>query len=203
MKWSGKIPKAIPSMCILVVKNDKDGKPFRAKFHIVVLGNFKYRIYQKSQLEPPVLKYIYLRLLTAKPVGDKCILQQGNFKNTFCNATLPENEVTVIRPPIGDPDFQDDEYWILKKTLYVLSQSPHHWYNMIKGILLKMVLNPSPRDPFLLSSVHTNPSSPDIISDLQFQLHTGLYVDDFVFYSSDPAQEALFKTILQEHIQVN
>ena len=52
-------------------------------------------------------------------------------------------------------------------------------------------------------SVLTNPSSPENISDLQSQLHVGIYVDDFVFYSSDPAQEALFKTILQEHIQVN
>ena len=52
-------------------------------------------------------------------------------------------------------------------------------------------------------SVLTNPSSPENISDLQSQLHVGIYVDDFVFYSSDPAQEALFKTLLQEHIQVN
>ena len=67
-----------------------------------------------------MLKYTPLRPQTAKAVGDKRILQQGDCKNTFCNDTLPDNEVTVIRPPIGDPDFQEDEYWLLKKTLYGL-----------------------------------------------------------------------------------
>ena len=93
-------------MCVLVVKNDKDVKPLCAKSRIFVLGDFEDRIYQKSQRYAPVLKYSSLRILTAKAVGDKRILQQGDCKNAFCNATLPENEVTVIRTPIGDPAFQ-------------------------------------------------------------------------------------------------
>ena len=47
LKRAGKIPKSIPSMCILVVKNDKDGKQLRSKYRIVVLGNFEDRLYQK------------------------------------------------------------------------------------------------------------------------------------------------------------
>ena len=74
---------------------------------------------------------------------------------------------------------------------------------MIKGILLKMVLNPSPQDPCLLSGVLSKPSSPGTVSAVQYQLHVGLYVDDFVVYSSDPTQDALFKTLLQEHIQLD
>ena len=157
-------------MCVLVVKKDKDGKPLRAKSRILFLGNFRDRLYQKSQRYTPVLKYIYLRLLTAKEVGDKRILQNGDCKNTFWNTTLPGNEVTIKRPPIGDPDFQDDEYWLLKKTLYGLRWSPHHWYSMIKGILLNVGLNSSPHDPCLLSGVLANPYSPDTISAVQSQL---------------------------------
>ena len=97
-------------MCVLVVKNDKDGKPLRTKSRIFVLGRFEDRLYQKSQCYDPVLKYSSLRLLTAKAVVYKRILQQGDCKNAFCNAALPENEVTVIRPTIGDPAFQEDEY---------------------------------------------------------------------------------------------
>ena len=41
------IPKENPSTCISVVKNDKDGKPLRAKYRIVVLGNSEDRLYQK------------------------------------------------------------------------------------------------------------------------------------------------------------
>ena len=103
------MPKSIPSMCVLVVKNDKYVKPLCAKSHIVVLGNFEDRLYQKSQRFTPVLKYSSLRLLTTKAVGDKRILQQGYYKNAFCNTKLPYYEVTLIRPPIGDPDFQADE----------------------------------------------------------------------------------------------
>ena len=168
-------------MCVLVVKNDKDGKPLCAKSCIVVLGNYKYFLYQNSQRYAPVLKYIYLSLLTFITVGDRRILQQGYCKNAFCNATLPDNEVTVIRPPIGEPAFQEDEYWLLNKKLYGLLWYPHHWYNMVKGIMLKMGLKASPHDPCLLSGVLDNPSSPENISEAQSQLHVGFYVENFVF----------------------
>ena len=109
-KKGRKIPKAITSMCVLVVKNHKYGKPLRAKSRIVVLENFEDRLYQKSQRYAQILKYISLRLLIAKAVGYKIILQKGDCKNALCNSTLPSNEVTVIRPPIGDPSFQEYEY---------------------------------------------------------------------------------------------
>ena len=117
-------------MCVLVVKNEKYRKPLCAKSRIVVLGQFKDRLYQDSQCYAPILKYNSLRLLTARAVGDKRILQKSYCKNVFCNATLPASEVIVIRPPIGDPDFQEDEYWLLKKTFYGLQWSPHHWYQL-------------------------------------------------------------------------
>ena len=78
-------------MYVVVVKNDKDGKPLREKSQIVVLVDFEDRLYQKSQRYAPVLKYSSLRLLIDKSVGDKRILQQGDCKNVFCSATLPEN----------------------------------------------------------------------------------------------------------------
>ena len=65
-KSPGKTPKAIPPMCALFVENDKDVKSLRAKSRIVIIGNFKDRLYQKSPPYAPVLKYSFLRLLTAK-----------------------------------------------------------------------------------------------------------------------------------------
>ena len=73
---------------------------------IIVIGDFKDCIYQKPQRYAPLLKYTSLRILKDKAVGEKYILQQVDCKNTLCKATLPDGEVTVIRPPIGDPDFQ-------------------------------------------------------------------------------------------------
>ena len=66
-----------------------------------------------------------------------------------------------------------------------------------------MGLNTSPHNPCLLSGVISKPYSPDTISAIQYQLHVSLYVGDFLFYSSDPTQEAIFKKLLQERIQVN
>ena len=54
LRRAGKIPKAIPSMCVLLVKNNKYGKPLRAKSQIVVMGNFEDCLYQKSQHYAPV-----------------------------------------------------------------------------------------------------------------------------------------------------
>ena len=74
---------------------------------------------------------------------------------------------------------------------------------MIIGIFLKIGLKFSTHDPCLLSIIIDKPTSHKTISEDQSQLHVGLYVDDFVLYSLDPAQEALFHTLLQEHIQVD
>ena len=62
-------------MCVLLVKQDKDRIPNRAKSTIVVLGNFEDRLYEESQWYGPVLKYSSLRLLTAKYVDNKRVLQ--------------------------------------------------------------------------------------------------------------------------------
>ena len=107
-------------MCVLVVKHDKDGKPSRAMSRIVILGNFEDKLYEKSQRYAPVPKYSSLSLLSAKCVGDKRVIQQGDCKHTFCNAHLPDDEKMAIIPPVGDPAYNKDEYWLLNKTLYRL-----------------------------------------------------------------------------------
>ena len=77
-------------MCVLFLKNYKDGKPQRAKSCIVVLGNFEDTLNQKSQHYAPVIKYSSINILTAKSVGDKLILQQGYCKNAFYNVHIPD-----------------------------------------------------------------------------------------------------------------
>jgi hypothetical protein len=227
LKRSGRIDKALPSMCVLVIKTDKDGKPNRAKSRIVVLCNFEDSIYEKSQKYAPVLKYTSLRLLTSKAVSDKRGLYQGDCLNVLCQAYLPDDELTVVRPPVGDPGYSDDEYWLLRKTLYSLRRSPYHWYNKITAILKDMGLQASPHDPCLYSGVlHPSPathvplrpSSPTSVLDSpsakatttslpksssQKPIHIGLYVDDFVFYSEDEAEKELFKQLLASKIKVD
>eukprot|EP00804_Cyclotella_cryptica_P008738 CCRYP_018465-RC/>CCRYP_018465-RC protein AED:0.27 eAED:0.26 QI:0/-1/0/1/-1/0/1/0/969 len=201
LKRSGRIGKALPSMCVLVIKPDKDGNPVRAKSRIVVLGNFEDRYYTKSQRYAPVLKYSSLRLLCSKAVGDKCILKQGDCKNAFCHASLPDDELTVVRPPVGDPEYSQDTYWLLNKTLYGLRRSPHHWYNMFVAALKDMGLRPSLHDPCLFSG--TLKQQPTLSTSLPAPVHVGIYVDDFVFYSTDPKQENLFMNELKQRVVVD
>jgi hypothetical protein len=75
LRCSGRIGKALPSTCVLVIKHDKDSNPVRAKPRIVVLGNYEDRVYEKSERYAPVLKYSSLHLLAAKAVRAKRVLQ--------------------------------------------------------------------------------------------------------------------------------
>jgi hypothetical protein len=199
LKRSGRIGKALPSMCVLVIKPNKDGKPCHAKSRIVALGNHEDRYFSKSQRYAPVLKYSSLRLLCSKAVEHKRVLQQGDCKNAFCHAILPDDELTVVRPPIGDPAFDKDEYWLLNKTLYGLRRSPHHWYNMFCAALKKMGLQQLVHDPCLFSGNLTSDPNPTATSEI----HVGIYVDDFVYFSMDSAAEKLFEAELKKHVVVD
>ena len=188
LQKSNKVPTAILSMCVIVVKYDKYINPHRAKCRIVALGNFEDRYYSKSKRYAPVLKF-----------ADRKILQQGDCKQAFCNATLPDDECTVVRPPIGDPAHSTGEYWLLNKTLYGLRRSPRHWYDMMSSILVKMGLSVSVHNPCLYSGHVTSTST----TPFTHPLHIGLYVDDFVFYTKDKAHEAAFRAYLAKHIAVD
>lgn len=58
-------PKALPSMCVLTVKKDKDFNPVRAKSRIVVLGNHELTPWEKHETYAPVLQSESIRLLTS------------------------------------------------------------------------------------------------------------------------------------------
>ena len=146
--------------------------------------------------------YVHIILYKNK-FSNKSIPQQGDWNNELCNTKLPEYEFTVIRPPIGNPDFQEDGYWLINKTIYGIRPPPHNWYNRIKLILLKMGLINWTHNPWFIYGKLTNPPSTTCTPQLQSQLHFGLYVDEFLFYSSDTDKEELFKTLLQEHIKVD
>ena len=98
---------------------------------------------------------------------------------------------------------------------------------MFTSILRKMHLAPSPHDPCLFtgivgnqdgaSKIITSTPSPEklLTSSVNAPKDTatpvagrapicvGVYVDDFVFYSTDPAEDELFETELAKHINVD
>ena len=132
---------------------------------------------------------------------------------------------------MGDPDYVNGDYWLLNRSLYGLCRSPRHWYNMITGILRDMNLAPSRDDPCLFygiinddkrsrrrqssraaasagvtvgSSTGTDVGgAADTSEPDRKKVYVGIYVDDFVFYSSDPAEEALFRAELSRRLNVD
>ncbi len=147
-------------MCVLVIKTDEHGQPDCAKSRIVVLGNLEGRTWGKHECAAPVLKYSSLRLMVSAAIARHRKLKQADYKNAFCNPTLPDDKVTIIRPPLGDPDAQSGEYWLLKKTLYGLQCSPKHWYDMALAALSAMGLTQSAHDPCLFHGVPSSATAP-------------------------------------------
>jgi hypothetical protein len=101
-------PQAIPTMCVLTIKPDKMMNPHCAKSCIIILGNHEERIWSKSDKYAPVLRPDTMRFIVSMAVEQRRTLQQGNCKNAFCQGILPPDEITIVEPPIGDPDTKKD-----------------------------------------------------------------------------------------------
>ncbi len=143
-----------------------------------------------------------MHLIVSMAVERRRTLQQGNCENAFCQGILTLDEITIVKPPIGDPDTKKDEYWLLKRRLYGLHRSPWHWYIKIKSFLEKLGIHQCAYNPCLFSGHVVNPSdSADTPSS--DPLTIGLYVDDFVYFSADSEVEAKFQRLLKQHITVN
>jgi hypothetical protein len=195
-------PKAIPTMCVLTIKKDENLLPPRAKSWSVVLGNHEDCIWSKSNRFAPVLCQDSLCFLTSLAVQQRRPLRQGDCKNAFCQGILLPEETMIVCPPSGDPDADPQEYWLLRKTLYGLRQSPRHWYDKINAILISIRITPSLEDPCLYSGFIQDPSDPSSEKSTS-PLTLGLYVDGFVYFSKDPSVEALFCRLLVERCKVD
>ena len=195
-------PRALPTMCVLTIKTDENMDPVKAKSRIVVLGNLEERNWSKSDKYAPVLRPDSLRFLVSEAVHQRRRLKQGDVQNAFCNSDLPADEVTIVRPPIGDPTAKRNEFWLLRKTLYGLRRSPRHWYDKISGIFRAMGLRPNSQDPCVFSGFVRDPDDPSD-NPSSVPLTVGLYVDDFVYFSSADEVEAKFQRILGRLLPVD
>ena len=184
----------LPTMAISTVKYDEHGLPKRAKYRIVALGNLDPHDWSKPDCFAPVMSLKELRLITAIAVKNKCILQSGDFKQAFVQSILPQDETYVLKPPPGCPLTPRNTYWHLKRSLYGLKRAPRHWYNKATSILQATGLQPCPNAPCLFQG-EIIPGKPT--------LYLGLYVDDFVFFSTDKQVEIEFEKRLKEKTNVD
>ena len=174
----------MPTMAIATIKYDGDGKPVRAKYRIVALGNLDHNSWSKSDCFAPVLSQFELRFLTALAARKKCIPKTGDVNQAFCQSFLPPDEHYICRPPAGCPITPPDTYFKLKKTLYGLKRSPRHFYALARKILQSVGLQQHPTSPCIFSGVLIKGQPP---------LYLGLYVDDFLYFSESEEVEKVFE----------
>ena len=180
-------------MCVLTIKY-KNGYPDRVKSCIVVLGNQQSTIFTPGDTYAPVISQNQFRCLLSIAIKHKQRLRQGDVKNAFCNGILPEDEVVVITPPKGCPFSHPNSLWRLCKTLYDLKRSPLHWFQNISAFFHSIRLKSKPNS----TCVFTGRIVPD-----QPPLYVGLYVDDFVYFSTSDAVELQFQKLLNQKYSVS
>ena len=164
----------IPTMAISVIKKDREGRPVRAKYRIVALGNLDTTLWTKADCFAPVLSQFEMRLLVAIAVHFGCIPLSADIAQAFCKAYLPFNEKYIATPPAGCPITPKGSYWKLKKTLYGLKRSPKHWYDKAKQLLVyDLKLTNTPHSPCIFTGTLL-PNQPPI--------YIGLYVDDLIYF---------------------
>ena len=173
--------------------------PLRAKSRIVVLGNHEGRDWPKSDRFAPVLHFDSLCFLVSLAAQHHWGLKQGNCKNAFCQGILPPEEITIVCPPLGDPDAAKDEYWLLQKMLYGLRRSLRHWYEKIDAILRSIGLVPNAHNPCFYTGFVRDPRSPST-SASTVPLSLGLYVDDFVYFSWKMPRRKHYLSVYYENV---
>jgi hypothetical protein len=115
----------------------------------------------KTSWYAPILHSNTMCLIISMAPEHRCTLKQGDCKNAFCQGILPPSKITIVKPPIGDPEATKDEYWLLKRTLYGLCCGPRHWYmTKIKSILNQLGLHQNAYGPCLFTGSIIDPSNP-------------------------------------------
>jgi hypothetical protein len=71
-------------------------------------------VWSKPNKYAPVLHPDSMRLIASMAVERHMYLKQGDCKNVFCQCVLPDEEITIVKPPIGYPDATKNEYWLFK-----------------------------------------------------------------------------------------
>ena len=117
---------AIPSMAISTIKHDGNGNPKRAKWRIVALGNLDPHNWSVPDCYAPVLSQYELRWFCSLSIHHQRRCKNLDVKQAFVQATIPEDEVTIVRPPPGCPKSRPNTYWLLKRTLSPNGHSVRH-----------------------------------------------------------------------------
>ena len=135
-KKYGDEARAMPSMSLLAIKCDKEGKPARAKPRAAVLGSLERRMWEKSGKYAPATNPASARLLLPMAAEKGRCLKPGGCKNAFCHPHIPDDELAIAQPPKGCPRPKPGACWKLRKRAISTCRKctlERHWSLMRVG----------------------------------------------------------------------
>jgi hypothetical protein len=108
-------------------------------------------------------------------------------------ANLSEEDIYVVKPPVGCPRSKPGTYWKLIRSLYGLKRAARLWYDLISSCLKDMGLECCPSSPCLFKGVLIEGQPP---------IYIGIYVDDMIYFSvSDDVEKFSKQNCLRKLVQ--
>jgi hypothetical protein len=173
-------------MEIATIKYDQFNKPKKTKYRIIVLGNLDYHNWSKESTAAPVMSQLELMVLTSLAVYHKRFLKNCDIKQAFVQLSLTDDEIYVVKPPVGCHRSAPGTYCHLLPSLYGLSRAPKLWYERLSSHLRSMGLQQSILSPCLFVGTLIEGQPP---------IYVGIYVDDIIYFSSSDAVEQKFEAL--------
>ncbi|GJZ63926.1 retrovirus-related pol polyprotein from transposon TNT 1-94 [Tanacetum coccineum] len=166
--------KIIALKWIYKVKLDEYGDVLKNKAHVVAKGFRQEEGLDFEESFTLVNRLEAIRIFLANAASKNMTVYQMDVKTAFLNGELKE-EVYVSQPE-GFVDLdRPNHVYRMNKALYGLKQAPRAWYDTLSKFLLAQGFSKGVVDLTLFirkTGKHT--------------LHVQIYVDDFIFASTDP-----------------
>jgi hypothetical protein len=158
------------------VKLDKNGSVLKHKARFVARGFTQIYAQDYTETYSPTTRLSTIRILMACAANSKSMLYQMDIKTAYLNATL--DEVIYMEQPAGYTQLDGQGKPLvcrLKKALYGLKQLGRNWYHCLTSKLTAMGFKASAHDNCLF--IRSRNGTFD---------YATVWVDDIVYYSSDP-----------------
>jgi hypothetical protein len=203
---TGSTIKMLPTKLVAVLKK-KVNEPTKKKSRIVACGNMDQSEEEKETYAggadaTAVRSAIRIAALR------RWSLRTKDVSTAFLNADYKvKGEILALKPPnvyLKAGLVEEHEYWLVKKAIYGLKESPYLWAVERDTRLSKMKIEvPNSEDPeivdkYFLKKLQSDPNTWHILKEGEEQESKGLlltYVDDILVATSDEVGKATMKAI--------
>jgi hypothetical protein len=181
--------QVLPSTFTYRLKTDEHGRVTRKKARFVVCGN--HQTATTENVYSPTLKLSSLRLLLMLAALFGVIIQQLDIKLAFLNSII--QAIVYCEQPRGhEVGNRKSKVLRLKRSLYGLRTSPKSWSDTYDTVLKKLGFTRIPSEPCLYIRVINN-----VVTIL------GSFVDDTLYFSTDPTVAIQLKKDIQRHFDIS